>query len=42
MEMAVQSGMLKTLGINLYTSIGKVLVPGEKFCAVIPAQAGIQ
>ncbi|WP_181176587.1 ATP-binding protein [Mesorhizobium sp. B2-3-5] len=26
MKMVVQSGMLKTLGINLYTSIGKVLV----------------
>jgi hypothetical protein len=26
MEMAIQGGMLKTLGINLYTSIGKVLV----------------
>jgi hypothetical protein len=26
MVMAIQTGMLKTLGINLYTSIGKVLV----------------
>ncbi|MBN8987458.1 MAG: ATP-binding protein [Rhizobiales bacterium] len=26
MEMAIQGGMLKTLGINLYTSLGKVLV----------------
>lgn len=26
MQMTIQSGMLKTLGINLYTTIGKVLV----------------